>query len=376
MIKLRVRNQFQKIIEFVRESFHIPVQSLAWINMARGFIIIMVVLRHSFEGVRNAGIDVTAYKYLETLNNLMYTFRMPLFFVISGILMNRSLKKIGLNQYILKRAQYILYPYLVWCVIQITLQLLLPQYVNNKASWLSYISILYNPRGLEQFWYLYALFNIMAIYSFCKVRLHVKPGLHFLIALVFFLAAQYADGKNIELYFINDILSHYIFFTAGDLASGLLFDKEYKEKLASPKTFIVILPFFAALHYYYLVHPEVNSSPFVLVIIFSGIVTALNLSFMLENAKRLKWIKVLGANSLYIFLMHVLIMAANRAFLLKVLHIESISFLLISNVVLGLVIPILAYYFLMKAGCWWLFSAVKPKKKEFAVSVGLKQVTP
>jgi peptidoglycan/LPS O-acetylase OafA/YrhL len=240
---------------------------------------------------------------------------------------------------------------------------MMPQYVNDKAGWRSYLSILYNPREIEQFWYLFALFNIMAIYSIAKIKLKIQPVMHILIALVFFLIAQYTFNHGIKLYFVNDILGHYIFFAAGDLASGFVLDPKNREKLASHKTFLLILPVFLALHYYYLVRPEVMTSPFILVITFSGIIMAISVSFMLEKTKGLQWIKILGANSLYIYLMHVMIMAANRIFMLKILHIGSIPLVLFANMIIGLFIPILIYGILMRTGFWWLFSPNRPAEK-------------
>jgi fucose 4-O-acetylase-like acetyltransferase len=350
----------KRITGFLKSSFNVRDRNLSWINLARGFIIIMVVYRHSFEGIRNSGIDISAYKYLEVLNNMMYTFRMPLFFVISGILMSLSLKKSGLEHYIRKRAEYILYPYVVWCVIQISLQLMMPQFVNDQAGWRSYLSILYNPREIEQFWYLFALFNIMVVYSIGKIKLKIEPRIHLIIALVFFLIAQYTYKQGIKLYFINDILGHYVFFAAGDMASGFVLNPRNRDRIASYKSFLMILPVFLILHYYYLVKPEIIASPFILVITFSGIIFAIILSFMLEKNKALQWIKILGANSLFIYLMHVMIMAANRIFMLKVLHVESIPVVLFANMIVGLFLPILAYNILMKTGFWWLFSPIKP----------------
>ncbi len=361
-----MQNFLNRVTKFLKSSFSIHERSLGWINLARGFIIIMVVYRHSFEGIRNSGIDISAYRYLEVLNNMMYTFRMPLFFIISGILMNLSLKKSGLGQYVRKRAEYILYPYVVWCVIQISLKMLLPRYVNGETSWSSYLDILYNPREIEQFWYLYALFNIMALYSLLKIKFRINPLLHLLIALAFYFIAQYTFNHGIRLYFINDILGHYLFFAAGDLASTFVLDPKNREKIASYRTFFIVLPVFLVLHYYYLTNPEVLTKPFMLLITFSGIIFAVIVSFLLEKTKGLQWLKVLGANSLYIYLMHVMIMAANRIFLLKVLKIDSMPVVLFANIVVGLFIPIIIYNIMMKTGFWWLFSPNKPSQMTIA----------
>lgn len=355
-----MQHLIKRISTFLHSAFSVRERNLGWINLARGIIIIMVVYRHSFEGIRNSGIDISAYHYLEVLNNMMYTFRMPLFFIISGILMSLSLSKHGLGEYIRKRAEYILYPYVIWCVLQITLKLALPQYVNGETTLGSYLDILYNPREIEQFWYLFALFNIMAVYSILKIKFRLDTRIHVVIALAFFLIAQYTFNHGIKLYFVNDILGHYIFFAVGDLISSFVLDPKNREKIASVRNLLIILPAFLILHYYYLADPEIITKPFILLITFSGIAFAIIVSFLLEKTKGLQWLKVLGANSLYIYLMHVMIMAANRIFMLNILKIESIPVVLFTNIIVGLFIPVLAYKILVETGFWWLFSPNKP----------------
>lgn len=368
-----MQTTIQQISTFLRNAFSVRERNLAWINLARGIVIIMVVYRHSFEGIRNSGIDLSSYRYLEVLNNMMYTFRMPLFFVISGILMNLTLKKSGLGDYITKRAQYILYPYLVWTVIQVSLQLLLPQFVNSKTSFWSYLYILYNPREIEQFWYLHTLFFIMLIYAIMKVRFKVSPVVQFSAGIIFFYLELYFQRNNIHLYFVNDILGHYIFFASGDLFSSFLLNKENRDKMASPKLFLASLPVFLLLHIYYMLGDNVASKPIILLIIFSGILFSLSVSFMFEKKEGLQWLKVLGANSLYIYLMHVMVMAASRVVLIRFFHLDSVLFILFFNIFLGLVLPILLYNLLNRMGFWWLFTPTKEGRPKDTKTVLAKE---
>lgn len=305
----------------------------------------------------------------------MYTFRMPLFFMISGVLMNLSMKKLGLKDYVRKRAQYILYPYLIWTVIQVSLQNLLPQFVNEKTGWSTYLSIIYNPREIEQFWYLHALFSIMVIYSVLKVKLKIPPFIHLAIGLVLFLISQYTYKHGIILYFMWDVFANYIFFALGDLLSGYLLNKENRNKIASKKLLLINIPVCFALHYYYLLNPEVQSHPFILVIALSGIILMLNVSFLLEKTPGLEFLKVLGANSLYIYLMHVMLMAGARVVMIRLFHIESIPFLLASTILLGLVVPILAHHILNKYGFWWLFDPNRPVSSIPPMAVSTKENT-
>src|SRR5262249_17632308 len=130
---------------------------MPWVDYLRAIAIILVVYRHSLIGIERSGIYVPAY--LENANMIFYSFRMPLFFIVSGLFISRSLKTKSLKQLVEIKFENLLYPYLVWTVIQITLQIIMANYVNSDRSWRDYTFILYQPRALDQFWYLPALFN-------------------------------------------------------------------------------------------------------------------------------------------------------------------------------------------------------------------------
>lgn len=68
---------------------------LNWIDNARGIAIILVVYRHVFEGLKNTAVlSVTGnYQILENLQITFFSFRMPLFFIITGVFIQRSIEK-------------------------------------------------------------------------------------------------------------------------------------------------------------------------------------------------------------------------------------------------------------------------------------------
>ena len=81
-----------------------------WIDYARGIAIILVLYRHVFEGIKNSGLPVLSYAALEHANILFFSFRMPLFFIVSGIFVAGSLFKRGLGKFVETKARTILYP--------------------------------------------------------------------------------------------------------------------------------------------------------------------------------------------------------------------------------------------------------------------------
>jgi fucose 4-O-acetylase-like acetyltransferase len=131
-----------------------------WIDYARGICILLVVYRHVFEGLTNVGVGSNSYPVLKYFNIFFFSFRMPLFFIVSGIFLGSSLLRKGVGGYINNRFQTIFYPLMVWGIIQVTLQLSFADYVNAKRFPIDYLNLIFDPRKIEQFWYLNALFFV------------------------------------------------------------------------------------------------------------------------------------------------------------------------------------------------------------------------
>src|ERR1700712_1378303 len=94
-----------------------------WIDYDKGISIILVGFGHCMAALEGHAADLSAYPGWTYFGTFFYGFRMPLFFIISGLLVGRSLKKKGLNGYVGDRTNNILYPLLIWGIIEITLQI-------------------------------------------------------------------------------------------------------------------------------------------------------------------------------------------------------------------------------------------------------------
>jgi hypothetical protein len=86
------------------------------------------------------------------------------------------------------------------------------------------------------------------------------------------------------------------------------------------------------------------------------------LSFTLQRLNKLKWLYILGSHSLYIYVSHVMVLAATRIFMTRVLHINNVPVLLVTGIILGLVVPVLIYKIAIKLNMSWLFSLETEKK--------------
>src|ERR1700712_1214960 len=95
-----------------------------WIDYDKGISIILVGFGHALASLDGHVTDLSAYPFFTYIGTFLYGFRMPLFFIVSGLLVARSLNKKGLNNYIGDRTNNILYPLAIWGFIEITFQIL------------------------------------------------------------------------------------------------------------------------------------------------------------------------------------------------------------------------------------------------------------
>src|SRR5260221_14787377 len=132
------------------------------VDMARGIAIVLVVYGHCLRGLVSANI-VPSRSWLATVDYMIYTFHMPIFFVLSGLFFAASAQK-NRTMFWLRRFKTIVYPYFLWSLIQGGIQIALSGSgaVNQSIGKERILAILWAP--LSPFWFLYALFfcNVIA----------------------------------------------------------------------------------------------------------------------------------------------------------------------------------------------------------------------
>ncbi len=223
-------------MDFFNKNFILSNKRFGWIDYDRGISIILVTYRHCYESMEKAGLDMKSHPYLEYINVFFFGFRMPLFFIASGIFISGSMRKRGLGTYAKNRVQTILYPMLVWGVIQITLQILMSgsEHINSDVDPVSYLYLLIWPRTTGQFWYLNALFFVGIIYALLKSFLKFKVGHQLAFGLILYAANAYFNHKGTNIYMGADIFKYYLFFAIGDADLPLDAQSELEQLAAQP----------------------------------------------------------------------------------------------------------------------------------------------
>jgi fucose 4-O-acetylase-like acetyltransferase len=373
----------------MKATFKNNVNRYNWIDYARGIAIILVVYRHSFEGIKRAGFSISNYLYLEHANIIFFSFRMPLFFIVSGIFISGSLFKRGLNGLISNKARTILYPYFLWGALQITLQIIFGQYLSSQRKVSHYLDLFYLPREVEQFWYLYALFNVSVLYAIVKMKLRLMSRHQLILGALLYLLSAFTSQHNIDLGFVNDIFHYYLFFAIGDNLSEAIRSEENRNFFSSWKLFFILLPLFVISQIYFLMvnlnhnpekfkylYIEYHQPLIYLLIAMVGCSFVMNITYMLQTKNSVVWLRRIGFYSLYIYVCHVMVTAPTRILLNRVLHISNVPVLLVCCVFAGIIIPILVYRLAIKLNMPWLYSLEKDKPTLSATKIAATKPLP
>lgn len=361
---------------FLAKAFNTDVlkkQRLTWVDYLRGIAIILVVYHHVRVGIERS--DIVVPQLLVNANMVFYSFRMPLFFVLSGIFISHSLQRQSWQKLGWCKFENLLYPYLLWSFIQVSLQIGLSDFTNSDRSLIDYTYILYQPRRLDQFWYLPALFNATIV--FMVINRYFKPTLamHLLIGFLFYILSPFTARISM----MSDWMMFYIFFAVGHVCSDFFFKESSQRFLKNTTSIILIIPVFIAAQVFYLKYQigqqtlsvdvrlngveylgRIANQVYFLLIAVVGCITIFILSFRLAKWNRLQFLRILGIHSLYIYVMHVMIVAFVRALLVNIAGIQNPVVLLVAGIFFGLVVPVIFYNMVVRNNIgWFLFSMHK-----------------
>jgi fucose 4-O-acetylase-like acetyltransferase len=349
-----------------------------WIDYDKGISIILVGYGHCMEALYGHVTDLNSYPGWNYFGAFFYGFRMPLFFIISGLLVGRSLNKKGLNNYIGDRTNNILFPLLIWGILETTLQIIAARFTgftNNtsNAGLTRYINLIIDPRQTGHFWYLNALFCIGVIYASIKSIFKLKPVLHVLLGFALYAVSAYIHVHDINAFLLTDIFEYYFFFALGDLISNIMLDEKNIQRFSSWKIFVPLLVIFLIVQYHftdlnikyqsYNRYVELKMPLFFLLEALIGCTTSVSFSFLLQKYKVFTWIRIVGYHSLFIYCMQIVAMTFARIFFQNFLHITYTPALIMLVWTSGIALPIFFYNFCLRYNLWWLYTFRKPEKQ-------------
>jgi len=299
---------------------------VGWLDAIRGIAIVLVVFGHVWRGLDSSGL-IGSPMVFETLDRAVYLFHMPVFFILSGLLFERTVKRDGVVGSFLRRIETILYPLVLWSYVTAAFLYLAGTLTNRKLPLAELLTYPFPPKDI--FWFLAALFVAQTLAS-----LFVRTGSKwvYLACFVIFSLPNFLFDLSGETLWIRKTIENGPMIFLGMALGGTTLDKR-RFALAGLSAFMAaqLIQYMApampqGLHY-------LLYSGAALGFVFAG-------SWLFSGAA--EWFtrpfSSLGRASMTIYVTHVMAMAAIRIALLK-LGVRDIGVHLLLGVSLGVMLP-------------------------------------
>lgn len=180
---------------------------ITWLDSLKGFTIISVIVGHIVGGYKSSGL-YASYEDVEIiLARLVYSFHMPLFFLISGFFFSRAYIELDGKVKVDKLKVQLLdliAVYVVFSVILVCFYALLGSHANHSISFSDLLCIGWKPVSI--YWYIHVLILLyLANVLFVKVKQKVLLVALFLIVGIFSAvipSSSYTVSVNKFLFFL------------------------------------------------------------------------------------------------------------------------------------------------------------------------------
>jgi len=304
-------------------------------DVVKGITITLVVYGHMLRGLSDAGLN---NHVLSVIDLVMFSFRMPLFFVLAGYNARGALERRSAAAYVRSRWEALIYPYIVWSVLLWSFKMLAQTAqgasVNHPVHLVDLLSIGWKP--ISPNWFSYALL-LMQLVLVAGWR---KPGVLVAGALAGQVAAELWGADLREI--LDLTLLHAPFFMLGVwLAAYLPLPVAYAW-LRRRWVFLGLLAVVAA--GFWLAAQWPGFKPIGLLMMplsLAGIGTLTAFALHVPEGRGRQALAYLGQRSLSIFLAHVVFTAMIRALMLKLGC--GILLLVVVGTVVGIGAPVVMY---------------------------------
>jgi uncharacterized membrane protein YcfT len=280
----------------------------AWIDAAKGLCIILVVLFHSTLGVEK---DLGAATWMHTVIEWARPFRMPDFFMISGLFLSARIAR-PWAQYLDAKVWHFAYFYVLWFHIHFGLRLkALVGEVGADGAIKQYLEAYIDPFGSLWFIYLLAVFCVVA-----KLVLRVPKPIITAVAL-----AAHVLVPHTDVFLVDEFFARFVFFYIGYAYSALIL--EYANQLKRlPLLFLAgVLGVWALFNTLGLVTGLASVPVIELVFAGLGIAAVIMFSVIITRGERGTMLgdalTYCGRNSIVIYLAFTIFMAITRTILVK-----------------------------------------------------------
>jgi len=320
---------------------------IEWLDNAKGVAIFLVVLGHVLRGLPEGSGKGESWAVF--VDAWIYTFHMPVFFLLSGLFIESAAAK-PFGEFLDGKLRTIMYPYFVWSVLQELVR------STTGAADLSEIwRIIYQP--VMQYWFLYVLFLLGVAFAVLRKARMPVWGFGVFVAVLYVLP-QF--GVNLGSWGVVYMAAlNGIYFAAGALDGPVRLPARFEGRRPLP------LIVFAAAVFLLLggaVAAGVQGSGWLKPLLgLLGTAATLALSNALFRLGLCRFFLGWGRLSLEIFVAHTIFSAGVREVLLR-LHCTSAAIHVAAGLVAGMVGPLVLVTVLRHLNIRWAFSLPAPRR--------------
>jgi len=308
-------------------------ERIVWIDYAKAFAIVLIVASHVQHQLLKMGLclDTGVYHYVD---GALYSFHVPLFFFLSGLFFRAAFHKRGFKLFAISKLRTILYPFLVWSLLQTAIEIALSYTGDTRMSWTALATCLYYPRA--HFWFLYALFFMSLISGLLAWKSQRAAPVGILVLAV----ALYFSVLWVDLGPFADLARNYVFFAAGVLVeqTGVLLRGKrvgWVALLLAALQFVGLEYAFIRFDWNMLWHGR-------LILAGSGILFSIILAIAVSERWSPRTLEYIGAKTMPIYCAHVLAAYAVMIAIKTVTGTAAILPYIAAGMVAGVVLPLIA----------------------------------
>ena len=278
-------------------------ERIDWVDYAKGLCIVMVVTMHSTFGVEQAA---GTQNWLHNFSVFTHPFRMPDFFMISGLFLARVIDR-DWSSYLDRRVWHFVYFYVLWLSLQLAFKApgLVPE-IGALGFVQFYLYSFIDPFGT--LWFIY----LLPVFFFVTKLVHRVPPWIVFVADIALETARIHTGNTL----VDEFAARFLYFFAGYWFGGYAFALA-KSAQEQPWTALGALLVWTPLNGL-LVASDLATVPGVS--LFAGLFGAGAVIVLAALLSKVHWLDLLrhaGEHSLTIYLAFFLPMAAARYVLLE-----------------------------------------------------------
>jgi fucose 4-O-acetylase-like acetyltransferase len=330
-----------------------PPARLRWLDAAKGIGMLLAIVGHASGGLIDEHL-ATEPGWLRTMFFFVYTFHMPLFFFLSGLLVANRVAR-GPKTFFIDIVRSLLWPYCLWSIIQFSIMTALGGLLNHPVDPYVKTILLIPINPIAQFWFIYALLLLHMLA--CVLVPRIGKQAFFLACLAL---TSLVDLHLIPVHSFAMTAHNAMFYGLGVLIGSARASDMIANRPAVIRALVLpglMLAMFAA-SFFYGVGPDTRlavksafdsaavadiawSTAFVALAVV-GLTAVIALASVIGGPLG-AFLVYVGQRTLPIYILHIMAIAGTRIVLGHVLHITSVNLVLPAICAAGLMLPLIAY---------------------------------